>query len=380
MDKALRLGFVLEYSLGHTTHAQNLKRVVDADAAIKPVYVELPFNDTPLPLGMARLPLVRSNWSVRASLGAKMGLRGAAGDLDAALFHTQVTSLFSRGFMARVPSVISLDATPLQYDALGAFYNHAPSNSGKLETFKKRMNERAFASAQHLVTWSEWAKGSLVSDYGVPAEKVTVIPPGIDTALWDFPPRKAKPKGEPVNFLFVGADFPRKGGETLLAALAQMPPDMPPITCDIVTKTPGVAEEAPNAVGVSVVVHENIAPNSPELLSLFARADVFVFPTQGDCLPLAVMEALAAGLPVITTNVGALSEAVRNGETGLIVPPGDAPALSNAMRTLTENADRRHTMGQAGRSEACRRFDADTNYRALLDVVRRAAESGAAPR
>ena len=62
--------------------------------------------------------------------------------------------------MRQVPSVVSLDATPLQYDALGAQYGHAPSGSGRVEALKKRLNQRAFAAAQHLVTWSQWAKNS----------------------------------------------------------------------------------------------------------------------------------------------------------------------------------------------------------------------------
>ena len=373
----LRVGFALEYSLGHTTHAQNLKRVAGEDSDLCPIYVDLLYANTPLPLGMAGLPLVRSNWSVRASLGAKFGLQ-KAGHLDAALFHTQVTSLFSRGFMRRVPSVVSLDATPLQYDALGAFYHHAPSKSGKLEAIKKQMNERAFRAATHLVSWSEWAKKSLINDYGIAPEKITVIPPGIDTACWNFAARPPKLKTDPVRFLFVGADFARKGGQTLLDALAQIPPETN-LCCDIVTKTPGVLEMARKA-GVPtnrVFVHENIAPNSPPLLDLFARADAFVFPTQGDCLPLAVMEALASGLPVITTHVGALSEAVKHNETGLVVPFGNAQKLAHAMQMLHQNAPLRTQMAQAARSEACRRFDADTNYRVLLDVIKRAAETGA---
>ncbi|MBV9852429.1 MAG: glycosyltransferase, partial [Armatimonadetes bacterium] len=196
----MNLAFALEYSLGHTTHAQNLKRVLQGDGTVRPTYVDLPFHDTPG--RWARLPGIRSNWSARASLGAYLGLRGQAGLLDAALFHTQVTSLFSAGLMRRLPSVVSLDATPLQYDALGAFYGHAPSGSARLEAVKKRLNERAFRAARHLVTWSQWAKNSLVMDYAVPADKVTVIPPGIDTACWDFPARPA-PGNRSVNLLFV---------------------------------------------------------------------------------------------------------------------------------------------------------------------------------
>ena len=356
----MNLGFALEYSLGHTTHAQNLKRVLQGRSDIVPTYVDLPYDG--LTGAWTRLPGVRSNWSLRASLGAWLGLRGQAKRLDGALFHTQVTSLFAAGLMRRLPSVISLDATPLQYDALGAFYGHVPSGDTRLEALKKRLNQRAFGSARHLVTWSQWAKNSLVADYGVLPEKITVIPPGIDTTRWDFD-RSARRSG-PVNLLFVGGDFARKGGDTLLEAFARLPPALD-VHLHVVTKTRGVGKGLPG-----VTVWHDVQPNSERLLRLFAEADVFVFPTRGDCLPLAVMEALASGLPVVTTTVGALPEAVTHGETGWIVPPDDAAALADALMTLASDGVLRGRLACRARSVGWERFDAARNYGRLIETVR----------
>ena len=358
---SINLGFALEYSLGHTTHAQNLKRVLTDDTGVQPSYIDLPFHDTPG--RWARLPGVRSNWSVRASLGAYLGLRSQAGRLDGALFHTQVTSLFSAGLMRRVPSVISLDATPVQYDALGAFYGHIPSSDARVEALKKRLNARAFGAAKRLVAWSEWAKSSLVADYGVSPDKVSVIPPGIDTSLWECPVRGKRP-GEPVHVLFVGGDFPRKGGDTLLAAFQSLPAGLN-AHLHVVTQTPDIAEGMAN-----ITVHRGLTANSAPLRRLFAEADLFAFPTRGDCLPLAVMEAMAAGLPIITTHVGALAEAVIDGETGLVVPPDNPEALCDALASLIGDAARRTRMGCRARGTALTRFDAATNYRRLLDQVK----------
>lgn len=357
----MNLGFALEYSLGHVTHAENLKRVLATEASVRPTYVDLPYQNTPG--WWAKLPGVRSNWSLRASLGAYLGLRPHAGSLQGALFHTQVTSLFSTGLMRRVPSVVSLDATPLQYDALGAFYGHAPSANRRLEDFKKRLNQRAFGSARRLVAWSEWAKASLVADYGVAADKIIVIPPGIDTQLWNFPAR-SQDSARPVNLLFVGGDFPRKGGDTLLAAFQNLP-EGAKARLHIVTKTEGVGEGVEN-----VVVYRGLSPNSEPLRRLFAEADLFVFPTRGDCLPLAVMEALAASLPVITSAVGALPEAVQHGETGWVVPPDDADALAGALTMLIGDAGLRRQLSARAREVALERFDAATNYRRLIETVK----------
>ncbi len=357
----MRLGFALEYSLGHTTHAQNLKRVLETQPDIAPTYVDLPYAG--MTGAWTRLPGVRSNWSVRASLGAWLGLRRHAAHLDAALYHTQVTSLFAAGLMRQVPSVISLDATPLQYDALGAFYGHAPSANPRLEALKKRLNQRAFGAARHLVTWSEWAKNSLVTDYGVAPEKISVIPPGISTALWRRP-RPVRPAG-PVHLLFVGADFARKGGDTLLEAFRLLPPNLAHLT--VVTKTKDAGSALPN-----VTVRHDVAPNSEALLKLYTDADLFVFPTRGDCLPLAVMEALTSGLPVITTTVGALPEAVTHGETGWVVPPDDPSALASALQALAGDAALRSRLSAQAAAVGLERFDAETNYGCLIRTVQEA--------
>jgi len=360
----LKLGFVLEQSLGHTTHAQNLKHALKTRPDILPTYVDLPFHG--MPGAWARLPGIRSNWSLRASLGAYLALRPQAKSLRAMLFHTQVTSLFSAGLMRHSPAVISLDATPIQYDALGRFYGHAPSGNSHLEAFKKRLNVRALTAARHLVTWSHWAKASLVTDYGMPADKITVIPPGIDTARWRFSRETTRPS-QTLHLLFVGGDFTRKGGDVLLKAFQSLPASID-AQLHLVTNSPDVAEGQAN-----IQLYRNVTPNSETLLDLFRQADIFVFPTRADCLPLAIMEAMAAGLPIITTSVGALPEAIISGETGLIVPPDDADALANAITRLAADPGLRAQLGQSARDMALECFDATTNYLRLLDVVKSVA-------
>ena len=371
MSKQKQFGFALEYSLGHVTHAQNLKAAIATRGDVAPVYVELDYNDRSH--SWQRLPGIRSNWSLRASLGAYRGLSTVAGQLKAALFHTQVTSLLSPRLMQRVPSLISLDATPEQYDALGSHYGHTVGQ-GPMERVKKYLNCRAFAAACHIIAWSEWTKSSLVQDYGVAADKITVIPPGIDTGAWNFEAARSKRGSQAeTTFLFVGADFTRKGGDTLLEAFVRLPAHVP-ARLSLVTRSDvsSAVEAARRQTGRTIDVWNGLAPNSPELKQRFAEADVFVFPSRADCLPLAVMEALATGLPVITTTVGALSEAVQDKTTGLIVPPNDSAALAVALESLVEKGNR-DTMGQAAREFATDRFNAATNYNRLLATMEKYA-------
>ena len=365
-----RLAFVLEYALGHATHADNLKQAIaNGDCGMfptPPLYIDLPFQAD---FGAwAKLPPFRSNWTLRASLAALLALRRHPNkeELAATFFHTQVTAQFAHAWMQNVPSVVSLDATPLQMDALGKWYDHKAAPS-VVENWKKRITEKTFRSARRLIAWSEWAKGSLIQDYGIPAEKITVIPPGIDTKRWDFSHlRQRKHSGETLDLLFVGGDFVRKGGDTLLEAWRQLPaPVRQKTNLHLVTKSaPSICAEEQ-----SIRIYSDISPNDSRLLDLFARADMFVFPTQADCLALAVMEALAAGLPVITTEVAAIPEAVTDNVNGLIVPVGDAKALTNAILHLCTEENQRERMSQAAHILARERFDSRTNYRRLVETV-----------
>src|SRR5262249_4306940 len=125
----------------------------------------------------------------------------------------------------------------------------------------------------------------------------------------------------------------------------------------------------------NVYIHRGLSPNSVELRRLFAEADLFVLPSMADCSGIVLMEAVAAGLPVITTAIAALPEAVHPGESGLLVPAGDTHALEQAVTALVDNPRLRRQMGRASYELACRKFDAQRNGRALLDVVLQVTEA-----
>src|SRR5262245_58745308 len=125
MTQAIRAAFVMEQSLGHVTHYHNLRESAATQVDLAPVWLPIPFSMR----GAARLVPILRNWSVRASWRAVRALQGVPMPVDAVLFHTQVTSLFSTKIMRRIPSVISLDATPINYDTMGAYYGHRPAGN-----------------------------------------------------------------------------------------------------------------------------------------------------------------------------------------------------------------------------------------------------------
>jgi glycosyltransferase involved in cell wall biosynthesis len=364
-SSAVRAAFVVEQTLGHVTHYRNLRSYAAQRTDVAPSWLPVSFDVS----GPARLvPLLRSNWSVRASWRARRALDAvlAREALDAIVFHTQVTSLFSQSHIRQIPTVISLDATPINYDSVGEHYGHRPAGDGFVERQKYRLNQSAFAAAARLVTWSEWTRRSLVNDYGIPVEKVDVLAPGAAPDYFAIGAARAAMTDQPVpaapvRILFVGGDFRRKGGPALLECMRD---SSLASRCELHIVTQTDVAPQPN-----VFVHRGLQANSPELLSLFASADVFVLPTLADCLAVVLMEATAAGLPVITTDVGALSEAVRPGESGMLIAAGDTTALSWALTALVDDPCLRRQMGRAGQALAREKFDAQRNNRALLDLV-----------
>jgi glycosyltransferase involved in cell wall biosynthesis len=129
--------------------------------------------------------------------------------------------------------------------------------------------------------------------------------------------------------------------------------------------------EVPEEPGVTV--HRNLGPNSAELVALYHQADVFCLPTRGDCLPMVLSEAGAAGLPAVSTAVAGIPEIVRDGETGLVVPPDDRPALVRALRRLVDDPDLRLRLGKEAQAVVSRDFDAARNVDRLAEILRRVA-------
>src|SRR5215472_6202192 len=366
---AARFVFVLEQTLGHVAHTANLERALAGTDWVDGTVVKLPFE----PRGpLQRLPVLR-NWSLRASLMARTALRRRLGEgpVDAAFIHTQVSALLSVGVMRAVPTVVSLDATPANFDAVGEAYGHGRGHPLG-EAAKAWVNRRAFGAAAALVTWSRLAADSLVADYGVPASRVRVIPPGVDLSLFRPPASRASPAGALVRVLFVGGDFARKGGPDLLAALR----GVPEAELDVVTGS----EVGPVPADVRCRVHRGLRPGDPALLELYRRADVFALPSRGDCLPQVLAEAAASGLPLVATATGAIPEIVRDGTNGFLVPIGSPPDLRAALRRLVDAPALRHAMGEASLALARQDHDALANHGRIFTLLAELAELDSAIR
>jgi glycosyltransferase involved in cell wall biosynthesis len=168
-----------------------------------------------------------------------------------------------------------------------------------------------------------------------------------------------------------------KGIEYLLSAAAALRREFPSLRLEIAGSGPHRAklEEAVALAGLQAQV--KFLGWVDDLPSLLPRWDVFVMPSLEEGFPIAAMDAMAAGLPVIATSVGGIPELIEDGKTGWLVPPRDADALTSRVRLLLGNPEMRLNMGVAGNARVRDCFSAtqmtksfDQLYVELLDGAR----------
>jgi glycosyltransferase involved in cell wall biosynthesis len=347
--------FFMEQHLGHRVYYQNLRAFIDRSAQIRPTWV--PITYTGVKNLIERFPFLPGN--VRGSLicrrQVQQGLK--RGISDVLYFNTQVPAALGNLHVKDKPYLIATDITPIQYDRLAAPYRHHVDSNYFLGWFKHHVNTKVFQGAAWVLPWSSWAAESLIQDYGVDPRRVQVLPVGIDVERWR-PAEHANQK--PVRILFVGGDFERKGGALLLEAFRSLPAG----SAELILVTHATLPEEKG-----VVVHNNIQPNSAELLDFYQSSDIFVLPSNAEAFGIAAVEASASGLPVIATFSGGLPDIVVHQETGFLIPVGDVRSLSTYLRTLVENTELRKRMGRAAYRRAQIKFDARKNADRLVEIL-----------
>lgn len=356
-----RYCIAMTMNLGHLVHYRMLHEEAARSEDIEVDWAEVEFD---LPPAVERLADRLS--SLRAGLyplAARRAVQGSIGRQrpQAVLYHTQHTALLAPDLVARYPTVLSFDVTPKQFDCFAEAYEHYVDGLAAVRQAKHWWNAKLYSMADRCLAWSDWVRRSLIDDYGVPDEKIDVVPGGVD--LERFAPVE-RPHRERPRILFIGGDFARKGGPLLLDLFRRRWRNR--ATIQFVTAQRGEPEEG-------VTWTPPVANEGAAYQRLFDEADLFVFPTKADCLPLAIMEAMACGLPVVSTRVGGVPEMIEDERSGLLSAPGDERGLEVAVDRLLASPELRARLGARARELAEEHFDGRRNARRLFDVMRQAA-------
>ena len=217
-----------------------------------------------------------------------------------------------------------------------------------------RAQRLAYRAAHRVVANSAAARTQLEHE-GVPPSKLRLIPNGLD-------PRRfipAAPRSAIRRVVTVANLRPEKGHETLLGAARQILARHPAATFTFAGDGPRrePLETLTRALELGSRVRflgecQNVAP-------VLADADLFVLPSRSEAFPNAVIEAMAAGLPVVATDVGGIPEIIRHWENGVLVPPGDEHALADAVVALMDRPDHAAALGRAARADVEHHYTLD---------------------
>ena len=243
-----------------------------------------------------------------------------------------------------------------RYGIVAAALARVPARVASAQLFVELPPLRA-VDAQHAllsrclhrhVAVSHHVAGRLRDRLGVPASKITVIPNAAE-------PRAAMPRDERLRAQLLGNSRalaltvarldPQKGFTHLLEAAALLPD----VTFAVAGEGPERERLVERASSLGVAERVRWLGHRDDVPSLLAAADLFVLPSLNEGLPLAAMEAMFASVPVVATDAGGTGELVRDGVTGLLVPPADPRALADAVRTLVCEPERAARLAAAAR-------------------------------
>ena len=246
-------------------------------------------------------------------------------------------------------------------------------------------------AADHVVANAGAIQQMLISEEGIPASKISVIHNGIDLGRFDRrmrgPLEKPLPDvaGAPVIVQVANMAHPVKRQEDLLHALAILAAEGSDARAFLVGDGPRRAEIEAVAVRLGVAKRAHFLGTRTDVPAILARASVGVLCSSAEGLSNAVIEGMAASLPMVVTRVGGNPELIADGERGFVVPPYAPTALAEAIRKVLAKPAEARRRGAAARQfvereltlqQLCDRHDA--LYRAVLEARAGAERSGAA--
>ncbi|HEX8566449.1 MAG TPA: glycosyltransferase family 4 protein [Pyrinomonadaceae bacterium] len=191
------------------------------------------------------------------------------------------------------------------------------------------------------------------------SQNISVITNAIDTSVFNGDKKSLTddPSGDAVRLLFVGAVGKLKGEKDLIKALALLRDNKPNLKISFLGYGAENLKDYCERFEIGNLVEYLGAVPMDERIEFFRRSDIFVLPTYAEAMPMSVIEAMAAGLPVISTRVGGIPELIEDGVDGILFAPGDVSALAEKISFLLNNKDTRIRIGKKAKQKAREQMD-----------------------
>ena len=235
----------------------------------------------------------------------------------------------------------------------------------------------------HFHAITEAVKEAGVRDLGLAPERTTVIPRGRDRARVGTPGPERRRRvrhalGVPEEaevLINVGRQEFQKGQQYLLEAFEEVARQHPNALLLIAGRKGHATPELERRMAKSSLLHERVSflGHRDDVPDLLAAADVFVFPSLYEGLGGAVIEAMALGLPIVTSDIPAVREVTEEGKNAVLIPPGRPDVLAGALTDLLDDPDRRAWFGRRSRAIYEEHFTLETVVDRMADLYRAVA-------
>lgn len=186
-------------------------------------------------------------------------------------------------------------------------------------------------------------------------------------------------EGEKFRIAIVGRLVAVKGHRILLDALAAARNRLPPFACHVIGEGPERGDLEARAESLGLAGEVRFLGYRPDVIELVSRAGVLCMPSLSEGLPFAALEAALLGKPIIASAVGGLKSHFRDGETALLVEPGNSAALADALAWCADNPDAAAVIGLAGKSMVETDFSIDRMIAEICDLYQKAVAPGGLP-
>jgi len=235
----------------------------------------------------------------------------------------------------------------------------------------------AYSRARRVFAVSDYSKRHVIANLGVKAEKIEVVYNGIADQFLNVERERAS--SDEVEIVTMGRLEPQKGIDILLESLALISNRLKDKRIHLTVCGMGPYQEEYERLAEGLGISESVSfvgwVDQPELAQRFARTSLCVLPSRVESFGLTIGEAMAAGVPTISTNTSAIPEIITDGEDGLLVPPEDPEALAEAIIYAIENPAVMDGMAEAGRKRIKECFTWDNvaekycrAYESLLNI------------
>jgi glycosyltransferase involved in cell wall biosynthesis len=237
------------------------------------------------------------------------------------------------------------------------------------------MQRAAYGFAHRIVANSRAAASRLVRER-VPAGKIAIVPNGLDLASF----AAHTVTGRPRRVVAVANLRPEKGHDVLIEAAVAVLRRFPDARFEIVGGGPEWSKLVARADARQVAYAFSFLGHCEDVAARLAAADIFVLPSRSEAFPNAVLEAMAAGLPIVASGVGGVGELLEEGRTGMLVPPDDPGSLADRLSALMAEPALCARLGTAARAHAQAHYSFDRMVKAFEGIyLSELARRGVAP-